>query len=105
MGWADDHIKTLRKEGWVEFRPTGRSMEPLIMSGDLVRVEEMEDPETLEVGDIVLCTVGRNSYLQLVKGKTAAMQGWKSVTSFQVGDNKGGVNGWTTQIHGRVVPR
>ena len=40
----------------------------------------------LKVGDIVLCKVNGFEYLHLVK----AMQGER----FQIGNNRGGINGW-----------
>jgi hypothetical protein len=62
-----------------------------ISSGDLCTVA------VLAAGDIVLCRVHGNQYLHLVK----AIQGER----FQIGNNRGGINGWITrrQIFGRLL--
>ena len=51
----------------------------------------------LATGDIVLCRVKGNQYLHLIK----AIQGDR----FQIGNNRGGINGWVTrrQIFGVLV--
>jgi hypothetical protein len=71
-------------------------MQGKIESGQLCTVEPV-DPETLRVGDIVLCKVSGNQYLHLVK----AIQGGR----FQIGNNRGGTNGWVSRnaIFGRCV--
>ena len=58
---------------------------------------EPVDPATLKVGDIVLCKVGGNQYLHLVK----AIQG----NRFQIGNNRGRINGWVLAngIYGKCV--
>lgn len=62
-------------------------MSPRIKSGQLVTVKPLEcDPEP---GDIVLCRVGRSEYLHLVKAKRG--------DSFQIGNNKGKINGWANR--------
>ena len=104
MGWATSYIKTLEETGVVAFRPKGKSMEPIIMDGQLVTVRTV-NLEDIEIGDVVLCTVGRNDYLHLVKNLSwvPAEDGHgASQLTFQIGNNKGRINGWTTQIHGRV---
>ncbi len=58
-----------------------------IASGQLCTVQPV-DTATLKVGDIVLCKVGGAQYLHLIK----AIQGPR----FQIGNNRGGVNGWIT---------
>ena len=67
-----------------------------IESGELCTVEPV-DPATLEVGDVVLCKVNGARYLHFVK----AIQGPR----FQIGNNRGGVNGWITghSIYGKCV--
>jgi SOS-response transcriptional repressor LexA len=96
MGWALGYIARLKEGETVAFRPRGNSMVGKIESGQLCTVEPV-DPETLEVGDIVLCKVKGNEYLHLVK----AMQGKR----FLIGNNRGGINGWITArgIFGRCV--
>lgn len=97
MGWASHYIEALRKEETVSFRPRGNSMSGKIESGQLCTVVPIHDHAALAVGNIVLCTVRGNQYLHLVK----AIQGKR----FQIGNNKGGVNGWISLngIHGRCI--
>src|SRR5579871_2363097 len=96
MGWASQYIARLREGETVQFRPRGGSMRGKIESGQLCTVEPV-DPASLEVGDIVLCKVNGREYLHLVKAK----QG----TRFQIGNNRGHINGWITgnSIFGRCV--
>ena len=96
MGWADGHITRLAAGETVQFRPRGHSMTGKIASGQLCTVTPLAEHE-LAVGDIVLCRVKGNQYLHLVK----AIQGDR----FQIGNNRGGINGWITkrQIFGRLV--
>lgn len=67
-----------------------------VESGQLVTVEPV-DAALLQVGDIVLCAVRGAQYLHLVR----AIRGGQ----FQIGNNRGGVNGWVTarSIYGRCV--
>ena len=71
-------------------------MSPRIESGQLCTVAPV-DARTLRVGDIVLCKIGGNEYLHLVK----AIQGPR----FQIGNNRGGINGWVGAgaIFGQLV--
>ena len=73
----------------------GRSMEPLIRSGE----EHVLAPtswEACEVGDIVYCKVKGRYYTHLVKAKNPAK-------GLLIGNNKGNINGWTKQVFGKVV--
>jgi hypothetical protein len=73
----------------------GNSMVPLIHSGQ----EHKLAPATWEqvkTGDIVYCKVKGNFYTHLVKA-TNPHQG------VQIGNNKGGINGWTKQVYGKVI--
>ena len=96
MGWATRHIERLRRGETVSFRPRGQSMTGKIESGQLCTVTPT-DPATLVVGDIVLCNVRGSEYLHLLK----AIQG----TRFQIGNNRGHVNGWVSAgaIFGQCV--
>ena len=96
MGWAAQYIAKLKEGETVSFRPRGNSMSGKIESGQLCTVEPVAS-ETLEVGDIVLCKVNGSEYLHLVK----AIQGPR----FQIGNNRGRINGWVTSnsIFGRCV--
>lgn len=95
MGWASHYIERLQKGETVSFRPRGGSMKGKVESGQLVTVVPVD--RALEEGDIVLCRVGGNEYLHLVK----AIDGDR----FQIGNNRGGINGWVTKtgIFGRCV--
>ena len=96
MGWASGHIERLRNGETVSFRPRGNSMTGKIESGQLCTVAPV-DPQTLRVGDIVLCKVHGQEYLHLIK----AVQGPR----FQIGNNRGRINGWITAgaIYGKCT--
>jgi hypothetical protein len=96
MSWATQYISQLQTGETVQFRPRGGSMSGKIESGQLCTVEPVQ-PESLKVGDIVLCKVNGSQYLHLIK----AIQGAR----FQIGNNKGRINGWITanSIYGRCV--
>lgn len=73
----------------------GGSMVPLIKS----KQEHELSPVSIEnvvVGDIVYCKVKGSFYTHLVK----AMNPEKGCL---IGNNKGGINGWTKQIYGKVT--
>ena len=73
----------------------GNSMLPLIKSGQNHKVEPATW-ENVSVGDIVYCKVKGNYYTHLVKAKNAEK-------GCLIGNNKGGINGWTKQIFGKVI--
>jgi len=87
MGWASHHITRLQAGETVSFRPTGRSMAGKIENGQRCTVTPVTDPSQLRVGDIVLCRIHGSEYLHLIKAI-------RSDGSFQIGNNKGGINGW-----------
>ena len=73
----------------------GNSMSPLIKSGQ----EHILAPITLDnckVGDIVYCKVKGNFYTHLVKAKDQNK-------GLLIGNNRGGINGWTKQVYGKVI--
>jgi hypothetical protein len=96
MGWASEYISRLKIGETVQFRPRGHSMKGKIESGQLCTVEPV-DPNSLQVGDIVLCKVNGNQYLHLVKAK----QG----NRFLIGNNRGRTNGWVSAngIYGKCT--
>lgn len=95
MSWATRAIEQLRAGETVRIRPRGNSMSGRIENGNLVTIEPVR--EAPEKDDIVLCRVGGNDYLHLVK----AVSGDR----FLIGNNRGRLNGWTGRglIFGRVI--
>ena len=71
-------------------------MSPRIESGQLCTVAPV-DAEALSAGDVVLCRVGGNEYLHIVK---AVQNG-----HYQIGNNQGRINGWisASAIFGRLT--
>lgn len=100
-GRANAYIEKLQQGETVKFRPRGNSMAPKIKSGQLVTVEPttMKGLPHVWEGDIVLCQVKGKQWLHLV---TAIR---KQGASYQISNNKGRVNGWTTRdkIYGIVT--
>jgi hypothetical protein len=94
--WADWAIERLQKGKTVKIRPKGQSMKPKVESGAEVTLDPVNEGD-LKRGDIVLCKVGRNQYLHLIK---AIKEG-----RYQIANNKGYVNGWVgiDQIYGKAV--
>lgn len=96
MGWASHQIEKLKAGETVKFRPHGNSMVPKIHSGELCTVAPIgENP--VEVGEVVLCSIGRRQFLHLV----TALKGDR----YQISNNKGHVNGWIgpAQVYGRLI--
>lgn len=73
----------------------GNSMVPLIYSGQEHRLRPITWEET-NVGDIVYCKVKGSYYTHIVKAKN-------NEKGCLIGNNKGGLNGWTKQIYGIVI--
>lgn len=71
----------------VKFRPHGNSMQGRIESGQLVTVSPLAAPPS--EGDVVLCKCNGRQWLHLVSAVG-------SDGRFQISNNKGHVNGWTT---------
>lgn len=95
MGWASNYIDELLQGRSIKFRPRGNSMTGRIDSGDLVEVVPITNSPAKN--DIVLCKVNGNQFLHLV----TAVRG----NQFQISNNHGHVNGWTTldKIYGVVI--
>lgn len=74
----------------------GNSMTPLIMSGQKHVLEPISQLSEVEVGDIVYCKVHGLFYTHLVKGKD-------SKKGVLIGNNHGGINGWTKKVYGKVI--
>lgn len=73
----------------------GNSMLPLIKSGQPVEIEPITW-EQCEEGDIVYVKVHGNYYTHLVKGKNQDK-------GLLIGNNRGGINGWSKQVYGRIT--
>jgi len=76
-------------------KESGNSMSPIIKSGQSHKLAPSKWEECVE-GDIVYCKVKGNFYTHLVKGKD-------NVKGLLIGNNKGGTNGWTKQVYGKVI--
>ncbi|MEM7431989.1 MAG: hypothetical protein AAF351_08615 [Pseudomonadota bacterium] len=96
MGWATHYIAKLKEGETVSFRPRGNSMQGRIESGQLCTVAPV-DPAEVAVDDIVLCSVRGAQYLHIVKAK----QGMR----FQIGNNRGRINGWigANSLFGKLI--
>ena len=96
MSWAAHHIEKLKAGATVAFRPHGGSMKGRVESGQLCTVEPL-GKQPVAVDEIVLCSVKGRHYLHLVK----AIRG----NQVQIGNNRGGINGWITPnaIYGRCT--
>ena len=90
-----EYVKQLQENKTVSFRPRGSSMKGKIEDGQLVTVSP--DVSNLNKDDIVLCKVKGNHYLHLIK----AIKG----DQYLIGNNRGGINGWTNKknIFGKVI--
>lgn len=97
MGWATHYIARLQASETVTFRPTGSSMRGRIEPGQRCTVEPVADASQLSVDDVVLCRVGADEYLHLIR----RIEGDR----FLIGNNRGCDNGWidASQVFGRCV--
>ena len=73
----------------------GNSMTPIIKSGQKHKLAPTK-LKNVKVGDIVFCKVKGSFYTHLVKAKNEKR-------GCLIGNNKGGINGWTKQIYGKVI--
>ncbi len=82
-------------------RERGNSMVPKIHSGEEIEYAPIASPDEVSKGDVVWCKVRGNHYTHLVKAKKQEGGVWR----FQIGNNKGGVNGWIgfESIFGRAI--
>ncbi len=96
MSWADAYVQALQKGETVQFRPRGNSMQGKVESGQLVTVAPAVHP--LPVGSVVLCKVSGSQYLHLVLAVG-------SDDRYQIGNNKGHINGWCTRdsVYGVMI--
>lgn len=73
----------------------GSSMVPLIKSGQDHKLAPVLI-EDVKIGDIVYCKIGTRYYTHIVKAKN-------DVKGCLIGNNRGGINGWTKAIYGKVI--
>lgn len=91
--WASHAIEALSKGETCKITPHGNSMTPRIKSGATVTLTPFTGG-TIEVGDVVLVKVKGTVYLHLVK----AIKGKGENTEYLIGNNHGGLNGWTSRV-------
>lgn len=89
MSWANQYIDLLKQGQTVKFRPRGNSMQPRIESGQLVTLTPLTNVTQLDKGVVVLCKVDGKQWLHLIVS-------CGSDGRYQIGNNKGHINGWTT---------
>jgi len=92
MHWKIE--KLLNGETFIT-KEKGNSMVPIIKSNQEHKLAPAKWEE-LEIGDITFCKVKGSLYTHLVKAKDIN----KGVL---IGNNKGGINGWTKQVIGKVI--
>jgi len=73
----------------------GNSMTPLIQSRQPVEITPCTW-KNIEINDIVYCKVRGNYYTHLVKAKNEKR-------GVQIGNNHGGINGWTKNVYGKIT--
>jgi len=91
LNWKQEKLKN--EETFITSEK-GNSMSPIIKSGQEHKLAPVK-LEDVKVGDIVFCKVKGHYYTHLVKGK--------GVRGLLIGNNKGGINGWTKQVYGKVI--
>jgi len=96
MNWATRVINELREGKVSKCRPHGNSMKGRINSGQLVTLDPSVEAK---VGDAALVRVKGNTYIHLIK----AIRKNGENTEYLIGNNRGGINGWTTALYGVVV--
>lgn len=98
--WAAEAIENLLKGETAQVRPYGKSMEPLVFSGQLVTLKPVITETELFSGDIVLVNVRGTIYLHKI---TAII--YPPDERFRISNNKGRNNGWVIRadIFGKCV--
>ena len=89
------HIEKLLAGETIISKEPGNSMLPLIKSRQPVEIQPATW-EDVEVDDIVYVKVHGSVFTHLVKGKDPK----KGVL---IGNNKGGLNGWSKTVYGKVT--
>jgi len=91
--WAQAAIEKLGTGANAVIHPRGSSMHPKVKDGAEVELTPITADTELSKGDIVLVKVKGKVYLHLIKG----VRGGDA--EFQIGNNRGGINGWTGRQH------
>lgn len=92
MNWK---VEKLQKGETFVTSEKGNSMTPIIKSGQDHKLAPTKIKD-VSVGDVVFCKVKGHFYTHLVKAKN-------DDRGCLIGNNRGGINGWTKQIYGKVV--
>jgi hypothetical protein len=92
------YVARLKAGETISFRESGNSMTPRIKSRSLCTYQPIKSADDIKVGDAVFCKVGGNHYTHLV---TAI----DDRRGFQISNNHGHINGWTTleHVYGKVI--
>ena len=88
-------LEALQRGESVTTSEKGNSMVPRIHSGQK-HIVVPATVKSVEIGDIVYCKVKGNFYTHLVKAKD-------DQKGCLIGNNKGGINGWTKNVYGKVT--
>lgn len=86
--------KLLKGETIISKEP-GNSMSPLIKSKQPIKLEPTTW-EQVEIDDIVYCKLHGYYFTHLVKAKD-------NDKGVLIGNNKGGINGWTKNVYGKCI--
>ncbi|NER14267.1 phage repressor protein [Leptobacterium flavescens] len=92
MNWK---IQKLMNGETIVSKEPGNSMLPILKSKQSVVLQPVSW-EDCKAGDIVYCKVRGNCFTHLVKGKNARR-------GLLIGNNHGGINGWTKNVYGKVI--
>lgn len=87
-------IKELTETGVTKMKVFGNSMLPIIKSGTLLTFKKCNE---YNVKDIVFCKV-KGRYIDAHKIIKKDRQ-----KGYQIGNNKGWINGWTRTVYGKVI--
>lgn len=101
MNWASNAIIVLGRGQGCTVTPHGNSMRPLVESGAMVTLAPYGTEAEPAENDIVLVKVRGVVYLHLIK----AVRGKTGERQYQIGNNRGGINGWVSRraIYGRAI--
>jgi LPXTG-site transpeptidase (sortase) family protein len=101
----EDRISKLATGEPVQYRESGNSMAGIIEHRQLITARKVTDFSTLKEGDAVFCKVRGNYYTHLIKAIRKVKKDGVDRYEFQIGNNHGGINGWTWQenIYGKVT--